>query len=236
MIFEQEGERVKDLRLILTRVAYAASLFDEDGISVRFMNTKHEAFYRGPAAPALDDTITSEQGVEALMSGVTFKGLTPMGTELKNKVLDEMVLSKARNGTLTKPVLVITITDGQPAGEPQGAVFDTIRYASRELSRNPRYGPGAISFQFAQVGDDVKAREFLGRLDSDPEIGHLVDCTSSKPLAGHAPLTSLTLTSSDFENEQEEMSRARPPVDLTPDLWVTHLAKSPCCKRLPKTD
>lgn len=183
MIFEQDGERVKDLRLILTRVAYAASLFDEDGISVRFMNTRHDAFYRGGQMPYIDDHIKSEQGVEALMSGVSFKGLTPMGTELKNKVLDGIVLPQARDGTLKKPVLVITITDGQPAGEPQGAVFDTIRYASRELSRNPRYGQGAISFQFAQVGDDVKAREFLSRLDSDPEIGHLVDCTSSKHLA-----------------------------------------------------
>ena len=218
MIFEQDGERIKDLRLILTRVAYAASLFDEDGISVRFMNTKHEVFYRGGRQPFIDDNITSEQGVEALMSGVTFKGLTPMGTELKNKVLDGIVLPRARDGTLAKPVLVITITDGQPAGEPQGAVFETIRYASKELSRNPRYGKGAISFQFAQVGDDLKAREFLGRLDTDPEIGDLVDCTSSEPLAN---LKLLMLTPSDFESEQDEMSRARPPVDLTPDLWVT---------------
>lgn len=183
MIFEQDGERVKDLRLILTRVAYAASLFDEDGISVRFMNTRHDAFQRGGQQPNLDDHIQSEQAVEALVSGVSFKGLTPMGTELKNKIIDAIVLPQARAGTLRKPVLVITITDGQPAGEPQGAVFDTIRYASRELSRDPRYGQGAISFQFAQVGDDVKAREFLSRLDSDPEIGHLVDCTSSKHLA-----------------------------------------------------
>ena len=80
---------------------------------------------------------------------------------------------------MRKPVLVITITDGQPAGEPQGAVFDTIRYASDELARNPRYGKGAISFQFAQVGNDLKAREFLGKLDEEPGIGELVDCTSS---------------------------------------------------------
>jgi hypothetical protein len=183
MIFEQEGERVKDLRLILTRVAYAASLFDEDGISVRFMNTRRDAFHHGGQQPYIDDFIRSEQGVEALMSGISFKGLTPMGTELKNKVIDGIVLPQVRDGTLKKPVLVITVTDGQPAGEPQGAVFDTIRYASRELSRNPRYGQGAISYQFAQVGDDGKAREFLSRLDSDPEIGHLVDCTSSKHIA-----------------------------------------------------
>lgn len=29
----------------------------------------------------------------------------------------------------------------------------------------------------------------------------------------------------DFEVEQDEMSRANPPVDLTPDLWVSYPLK-----------
>merc|ERR1711939_252523 len=37
MQFEENGERIDDLKLILSRVAYATSLFDEDGIQVRFM-------------------------------------------------------------------------------------------------------------------------------------------------------------------------------------------------------
>lgn len=179
MLIEEAGERIKDLKLILARVAYAASLFDDDGIAVRFMNTSHEVFKRENQRSD-DDGIKSEEQVERLMTRVAFKGLTPMGTALKANVLEPFVLSRAREGRLEKPVLVITITDGQPAGEPQGAVFDAIRYASTELSRYPRYGQGAVSFQFAQVGDDLKARDFLGRLDSDPGIGHLVDCTSSK--------------------------------------------------------
>lgn len=31
MAFEEEGERIKDLELILQKVAFAATLFDEDG-------------------------------------------------------------------------------------------------------------------------------------------------------------------------------------------------------------
>ena len=31
MAFEEQGERIKDLELILQRVAFAATLFDEDG-------------------------------------------------------------------------------------------------------------------------------------------------------------------------------------------------------------
>ncbi|KAI9860795.1 MAG: hypothetical protein M1813_005718 [Trichoglossum hirsutum] len=200
MQFEDGGERIKDLKLILSRVAYAAALFDRDGIQVRFMNN-----------PIEGNNIRTEQQVEELVARVAFKGLTPMGTELKKKVLDPLVVGPARAGQLKKPVLVITITDGQPAGEDQNTVFESIKYASNELARmrNPasgsNYGAGAVSYQFAQVGNDLKAREFLGKLDSNPEVGHLVDSTSN------------------FEVEQDEMSRAQPPVDLTPELWLAKL-------------
>ena len=92
--------------------------------------------------------------------------------------IDEIVLQKAASNQLRKPVLVIAITDGQPAGEPTDAVFDAVRYANNEASRS-EYGPGAIAFQFAQVGNDEKARDFLGKLDADPVVGRMVDCTSS---------------------------------------------------------
>ncbi|KAI9780091.1 MAG: hypothetical protein M1835_004557 [Candelina submexicana] len=197
MQFEENGERIQDLKLILSRVAYAASLFDDDGIQVRFMNSDEGERNRA--------VIRTEQDVEQIVARVPFKGLTPMGTSLRNKVLEPLVIAPARSGQLRKPVLVITITDGQPAGEPQGAVFEAIKYAAAELSRMPRYGPGAISFQFAQVGNDLKAREFLGKLDNEPGIGNLVDSTSN------------------FEVEQDEMSRANPPVDLTPELWLVKL-------------
>ncbi|DAA79571.1 TPA_exp: Uncharacterized protein A8136_0344 [Trichophyton benhamiae CBS 112371] len=194
MQFEENGERIKDLKLILSRVTYAASLFDDDGIQVRFMNSNEQG-----------NNIHNEGQVEALMQRMQFKGLTPMGTSLKNKVLEPLVMAPARAGQLKKPVLVITITDGQPAGEAQGAVFDAIRSATQELQSNPRYGRGAVSFQFAQVGNDLKAREFLSKLDEEPGIGELVDCTSN------------------FEVEQDEMSRANPPVDLTPELWLAKM-------------
>ncbi|KAK7607321.1 transcription factor RfeF [Phyllosticta paracitricarpa] len=196
MQFEENGERIKDLKLILERVAFAATLFDDDGISVRFMNSL--------PPPQVTEHIRTEQQVEQLMSQIQFKGLTPMGSHLKERVIDE-VLRNARAGQLRKPVLVITITDGQPAGEPQNAVFETIKNATSEVSRMPQYGPGAIKFQFAQVGNDEKAREFLSKLDQDPMVGHLVDCTSN------------------YENESAEMARANPPVDLTPELWLVKL-------------
>ncbi|KAL5390766.1 hypothetical protein PMIN02_006872 [Paraphaeosphaeria minitans] len=190
MQFEEGGERIKDLRLILERVAFAATLFDADGINVRFMNTN--------LPDNLANNIAQEAQIETLMHGVQFKGLTPMGTSLKRKVIDPLI-QQARSGQLKKPVLVITVTDGQPAGEPQNTVLDTINEAVRSLP------PGGIAFQFAQVGNDQAARAFLGKLDEDPQLDRFIDCTSN------------------FENEQEEMARANPPVDLTPDQWILKL-------------
>lgn len=179
MQFEENGERIKDLKLILQRVAYAATLFDDDGISIRFMNSN--------PPPQMLDGVKTDQQIEQIMSAIQFKGLTPMGTQLREKIIDGIVLRHARSGQLKKPVLIIAITDGQPAGEPQGAVFDTIRYASQELSRMPQCGPTAIAFQFAQVGNDEKARDFLAKLDADPGVGSLVDCTSSESCDSHIP-------------------------------------------------
>jgi hypothetical protein len=177
MAFEENGERIKDLELVLQRVSTAAGLLDDDGISVRFMNSL--------PPPQLLDHIKSNQQVDQLMREIKFKGLTPLGTELRSKIIED-VLRKARANQLTKPVLVITLTDGTPAGEARETVFDTIKYANHELSRS-QYGPGAIAFQFAQLGNDEKAREFLAKLDADPQVGHLVDCTSSECWGKESP-------------------------------------------------
>jgi hypothetical protein len=165
MQFEEGGERIKDMRLILERVAFAATLFDADGINVRFMNTN--------LPDNLSSHIAQESQIERLMQGVQFKGLTPMGTSLKKKVIEPLI-QQARAGQFRKPVLVIAVTDGQPAGEPQNAVMDAVNEAVRSLP------PGGIAFQFAQVGNDQAARAFLGKLDEDPQLDKFIDCTSSK--------------------------------------------------------
>jgi hypothetical protein len=193
MQFEEGGERIKDLRLILERVASVATIFDDDGISIRFMNARYDM--------SMLENIRTEQQIDALMRNAQFKGLTPMGTELRSKVIDGIVVPKVQQRQYRKPTLVITITDGQPAGEAPNTVFDTIKYAAQVVGQ--QYGPGGIAFQFAQVGNDQKAREFLGKLDEDPAIGRLIDCTSN------------------YENESEEMQKQG--VNLTPDLWVVKL-------------
>ncbi|KAF2486347.1 hypothetical protein BDY17DRAFT_321151 [Neohortaea acidophila] len=195
MAFEENGERIKDLQLILQRVAFAATLFDDDGIELRFMNDEEIPLQQLSG-------IRSEQQIEQIMAKKRFKGLTPFGTKLREKVLDPLVVPKLRSGQMQKPILIVGITDGQPAGEPNDALASAIRYG---FSHTGQYGQNALAFQFAQVGNDQKATEFLGKLDNDPQIGSMVDCTSN------------------YENESAEMARAQPPVDLTPDLWMIKL-------------
>ena len=184
-------DRIDDLKVILTRVVSAATLFDDDGISVRFIN------WQPPENPRPEDNtmplsslnnIRDEAYVERLVSMTPFKGLTAVGSKMKQHILYGPllnVMTHVKDRTLAKPVLILTVTDGQPAGETIGpndtALRDVIRDTSTELSKYPMYGSGAISFQFAQVGNDEEAKRFLARLDNDPVVGSLVDCTSSMP-------------------------------------------------------
>lgn len=172
MSFEENGERIKDLQLIMQRVAFAATLFDDDGLEVRFMNDTE-------IPVNMLSGIRNEGQVQQILGNKKYKGLTPFGTQLRSKVIDPILVPRLQ-GQMQKPILIISITDGQPAGEAQNALVDTVRYAV-DQARRSRYGPGAVAFQFAQVGNDTKATEFLAKLDNDPAVGSEVDCTSSKP-------------------------------------------------------
>lgn len=64
-----------------------------------------------------------------------------------------------------------------------------------------QYGPDAVSFQIAQVGDDRKAEEFLAALDAHPKVGGLIDSTGN------------------FEMESAQMKRMTGQ-DMDPSLWL----------------
>ncbi|KAK7698025.1 hypothetical protein SLS64_012903 [Diaporthe eres] len=132
------GKRVRDMMRVLNRAAYAATLFDPDGVTVRFINST-----------AQGDNIRNEADVNRLIESVDFRGRTPIGTELRRKILEPLVLQRARQGQMQVPVLIIAITDGEPAGEDDDAIFRAIKDASDELARTP-LGPGAIAYQFTQ--------------------------------------------------------------------------------------
>ncbi|KAL8846131.1 MAG: hypothetical protein Q9221_008762 [Calogaya cf. arnoldii] len=183
MEFHKDDGRINDLKLIMNRAVTTSILFDEDGISIRFMND----WDSNPASDGVDmrrlDNVKDERMVDHITGKIKYTGLTPLGTQLRNKIVEPMVLGPARNRQLQKPVLILTITDGQPQGD------------------GPSH-PNTVLFQFAQVGNDQQATAYLAKLDSDPQVGRFVDCTSN------------------YENEEAEIKRTSPGVDFSVELWL----------------
>eukprot|EP00882_Tetradesmus_deserticola_P004189 GHRQ01004425.1.p2 GENE.GHRQ01004425.1~~GHRQ01004425.1.p2 ORF type:complete len:222 (+),score=109.85 GHRQ01004425.1:165-830(+) len=155
-----------------------------------------------PRVPAcLACCVRSAADVAALLAGVQYSGLTPLATSLANKVLGPIVYSLAGSGQLAKPVLVLTITDGEPTDNPRDLVVQVIKEARNRLSA--QYGPKAVAFEFAQVGKDQRAQAFLGQLDKHPEVGSSIDCTSY------------------FELESAEYQRRG--IQLSPEMWLVKM-------------
>lgn len=187
MVFEEKGERVDDLKMVLSYAARAASIFDDDGISVRFLNSNVSG-----------DGIKSAAQVESLIKPNMFCGPTPLGTALENKVLNPHFYQPYQSNSLHKPLLVIIITDGTPAGEPR----DYFEQVLSKVYRSSNGGEG-IAIAVAQVGTDQNAQSFLGELDRKSPFGVMVDVTSN------------------FELEQTELMRKG--LNLTPAMWVCKL-------------
>ncbi|BEI80822.1 hypothetical protein CcaverHIS002_0113510 [Cutaneotrichosporon cavernicola] len=188
----EDGARIEDLKVIVNYVAFVASLFDADGIEVRFLN-----------ASTIASGVKNEADVQKLIDANPFKGVTNLGKEMWSKVLDPLIVRPAQKGTLQKPVLVISITDGEPYPEPAGKIREVIKDTKKALKKS-RYGEDALSLQFAQVGNDKAAQDFLEKLDNDSSIGGLVDVTSN------------------YEWEQAEIKR-KTGKDLSPEDWLLKL-------------
>ncbi|GAA5905119.1 hypothetical protein JCM6882_000382 [Rhodosporidiobolus microsporus] len=197
MSFAENGQRIEELKKIAGKVATAAGLFDADGIEVRWFNSKKEGNH-----------LSTKAQVVELINRVKWDRATPLGTSLEDRVLDPLVHKPAKKGKLKKPVLIVCITDGAPTGEPRDKVIKVIKASKALLSKTP-YTADAVSFQLAQVGNDLEAREFLEWIDENKDIGGLVDTTSS------------------FEHEQDNFSKANPPVYLTPEIWLAKLLLGP---------
>ncbi|KAL2912245.1 hypothetical protein HK105_208236 [Polyrhizophydium stewartii] len=191
MVFEENGSRLDDLKFILAKTATVSAFFDEDGIQVRFMN-----------GDLIGEGLRTEAQVESLVARARFAGMTPLGTQFKAKVVDPLVLGPAITGRLNKPVLAVIVTDGEPTREAPDALQAAIVETHNTLLKT-QYGPGALSIQIAQVGTDEFAQRFLSRIDQDPSVGGMVDCTSN------------------YEMESEEMLRRG--AELSPEMWLLKL-------------
>jgi len=184
------GSNIQELKGILEKTANIVGRFDHDGFSIRQMNTNLVGDHIRTATEAAD-----------YVSRIKFKGGTPLAGKLQERILEPMLFDPIRRNCLPKPLLIISITDGAP-GESEEFVKKVIRNA-KMVAGQSRYGDKAVALEFAQVGKDQGAQDFLGRLDADPVIGAMVDATSY------------------YELEAQEYLRRG--VQLTPDLWLVKL-------------
>lgn len=148
----ENGERINDVSAIVSKVAGACSLFDDDGIEIRFLNSNEQG-----------NNLESEQMAQDYIRRAKFKGVTPLGTALDQKILQPMLVRPAQQRQLRKPLLVVVVTDGAPQGEAPNALESAITNARNALMNTP-YGPDAVSYQFAQVGKCPTACKYRKRL------------------------------------------------------------------------
>lgn len=116
-------------------MVFASQLFDSDGIEVRFLNSSK-----------ICNNVRNEADVRALVESNPFKGVTNIGKEMWDKILAPLVVGPAKKGTLQKPVLIITITDGAPYPERASKIRDVIKDTKSTL-KNTRYGADAVSLR-----------------------------------------------------------------------------------------
>jgi hypothetical protein len=152
------------MKEVVKTISFWATLLDGDGICVRFFNSNVQG-----------NGISNQGDVEALFRTVRASGGTPMGESMLGKIIDPIVRPFLADGSLQRPVLIITVTDGVP--DNRAAVVDAIK-AIRTMAVRSRFGEHAVAFSFAQVGCDSGATRWLGEIDTNPEVGHLIDCTS----------------------------------------------------------
>ena len=118
--------------------------------------------------------VRNEQDVDRLLSSNPPNGATPMGSSMRDKILQPLVVARAQQSQLPKPALIIVLTDGAANDRGQDVIQYVIRQAKDALART-RYTENALSLSFAQVGDDQYALEFLDALDKDPDVGEMID-------------------------------------------------------------
>jgi len=171
--FEEGGKRKEALKSVLhflTKI-YSAVSDKQRGIhAVRFLN--------GPHNKEINLTDTDE--ITSLIDKREFAGVTRIGHSLQKRILRPFVFSDKVEGTIrklkpmTRPLLVMIITDGAVEGEKPEKVEDVIKCLVQSLERDG-LGTKAVAFQFARVGNDEGAKKFLKYLDDESSVQKYVD-------------------------------------------------------------
>ncbi|PYH74498.1 uncharacterized protein BO88DRAFT_448310 [Aspergillus vadensis CBS 113365] len=135
-----------------------------EGASLRFINSDAEHTIR-----KLED-----------LSQVNYKAddYTPLGTQLDKRILKPFIYDFLDTGkVLPRPLLIFTITDGEPSTEAHDTFREKIVECMQFLTKH-EYPRELVNFNISQVGNDSNAGKFLESLKNDNEIQDILHCTA----------------------------------------------------------
>ncbi|KAL8400372.1 hypothetical protein RB594_000674 [Gaeumannomyces avenae] len=155
---EKRWENQKELALRIAKIG-TLILPDDQGVALRFINQR-----------TADESANLD--LEALGRGfesVSPRGDTPIGTTLRERILEPLVLQPLAEGRFKRPLLVSILTDGGPSREDPGKLARVILECGNELVKNG-YPMDSVKFLVGQIGSSKEAVDFLDTLRGNSDI------------------------------------------------------------------
>ncbi|KAF9465823.1 hypothetical protein BDZ94DRAFT_1159467 [Collybia nuda] len=170
------GTRFADQKELVTRIArIATKIVPEDyaGVDLHFINSSN-------SSSKLD-----EAAIAQAIDKVQPRGGTKIGTNLRSKILDPLVYQPlaaadpSKGSVFKQPLLVCTITDGDPTQEDVETLQNAIVECKKALV-NAGYEATAVMFCVSQIGSDPAAKVFLDGLRENPRLKQVLYCTTDQ--------------------------------------------------------
>ncbi|KAF7361170.1 putative ankyrin repeat protein [Mycena sanguinolenta] len=163
--WDAQVQLVKKIAQITTRV-----LPEGDGVALRFINQDVN-----------NSETLSFQEIGNIVENMSWKpkGDTPIGTNLKSKILEPMVYSKLQPPALARPLLISVITDGMPSQEKDEALVEAIKECGDKLTQ-AGYPRESVKFMIGQIGTAKSAAAFLEGVGKNQDIADMVFVTSEQ--------------------------------------------------------
>ncbi|KAI0599009.1 ankyrin repeat protein [Biscogniauxia sp. FL1348] len=165
---EGRWEKQKQLVERITNITNRA-VPNRTGVHLRTIN--HDL----PSADNLDGAAVAQK-----LSAFVPDGGTPIGTQLRGRVLEPLVYAALGDGddtVLERPYLVLVTTDGCPWLEAEDMLRTVVLECARRLAGRG-YRRDAVRFCLSQIGTDPEAKEFMDSLDMDSEVLEVLHRTS----------------------------------------------------------
>ncbi|KAL3472854.1 hypothetical protein BJX99DRAFT_261920 [Aspergillus californicus] len=199
---EQRWAKQKELVTRMTKIATRA-VPGNQGVYLRLINT-HVPYGDNIDGDAVSRILTNMQPNPYHS--------TPIGTNLKSKILEPLIYSVINSGRkLERPYLILVLTDGCPWGEHRNdehTFRNAIVECSRFLDRNG-YRKDAVRFCLSQIGTHEDAEWFLDSFESDHEALEVLHRT-----AGHIDQRYTDLRNNEKELEDWLLSMLLKPIKL----------------------